>query len=86
MGAIVGGVVGGVALLVILAAIAFLFRRRRRRVQTAPELQGEYGYVEAKGSALEGSKYPHELGGESGYVEVPSEEIPHELDASVPGR
>lgn len=72
--------------MVILAVIAFLFRRRRRRAQAALAPPIEYSSVEAKAPAIEESKYPHELAGERGYVEAPSMELPYELDASVPGR
>ena len=81
IGAIVGGVVGGVALLAIIGLAAFLIRRRRRN-RVAPGAPAYEPYTETKTPIVEDHKYhPQELPPGNQYVEAPSAELPHELPA-----
>ncbi|KAK7021844.1 hypothetical protein VNI00_017237 [Paramarasmius palmivorus] len=61
VGAIVGGVVGGVAVLVLLGLGVFFFLRRRKRSRDAELTAGSGGYISSSSGANGVSPYPYSM-------------------------
>jgi len=88
VGAIAGGVVGGVAGIAIISVLAWLFLRRRKRSQTA-ELQSNAHHPYGQHASGATEKYAHhaEVDGHGVYeigvgmpAQLPTDQAPAELE------